>query len=437
MNNPLRPYKPRPDRPWDRAAASHLLRRAGFAPAEHEVQSALKAGPEATVERLIAGSDESARAIELDDAGHLLAQRSEIGALCGWWLLRLVHTDRPLHARMALFWHDHFATSNDKVNNPDLMLKQLRTFEEHALGRFEPLLGAIARDPAMVIWLDGNENIKGRPNENFARELFELFMLGVGNYTESDIKEAARAFTGWHERRGRFHFRSRSHDTGRKTVLGRSGELDGDDVIAAALAQPACARFLAFKLLDEFLCPQPPGELVEALAERLRSTEFDLAQTMRTLLLSEAMFDPRWYRARIKSPVELVVGMARQLEMVVPATAIEQATAQAGQRLFEPPSVKGWDGHRDWLNSTTMLVRLNAATVATEPGPPSVDPKALRSRYRVRKTEQVARFCVDLTLDGRAPSGLIDLLASLEGAANEVLRHALRLVLTSPEYQLA
>lgn len=437
MTDQLRPFEPRADRPWDRAAAAHLLRRAGFAPSAYEVNRALDDGPAATVERLIAGPEESTRARELDEMGAMLAQRPEIGGLRGWWLLRMVHTARPLHERMALLWHDHFATSNRKVRAPDLMLGQLRSIEGHALGRFEDLARAIARDPAMIVWLDGNENVKGRPNENFARELFELFTLGEGHYTERDIKEAARAFTGWHERRGRFWYRARAHDAGHKTVLGRTGALDGDDVIAAALARPACSRFIADKLLREFLSPQPPASVAQGLADRLVATGYDLGDAMRTLLGSEAMFDPQFYRARIKSPVELVVGMVRQLEMSLPSSALARATSQAGQVVFEPPSVKGWDGHRAWLNSATMLVRLNTATRMARPGAPSVDPKALRSRYGLRTNKAVAAFCSELTLDGRVPRELGSRLERLEGSRDEVMRHALRLLLTSPEYQLA
>ena len=433
----LRLFEPSADHPWDRAAAAHLLRRAGFAPAEHEVQAALAAGLEATVERLVGADRDSPRHDELDALGRALATRNNIERLREWWLHRMRHTKRPLHARMALLWHDHFATSNVKVRSAPMMLQQLRLFERHALGRFDDLLLAVARDPAMIVWLDGDENSKGRPNENFARELFELFSLGVGNYTEADIREAARGFTGWHQRDGRFRFVGRVHDRDAKTLFGESGPFDGTDIVRLTVDHPACSRFIAGKLLREFLCPAPPDPLVEALAARLRETRFDLAATLKTLLASEAMFDPRWYRARIKSPVEFAVGLARSLELRAPK--LSAWVSQMGQRLFEPPSVKGWDGHRAWINSTTMLVRLNAALGATEAHSEDIflDPSALRGRYGLDDAAAVVRFCEQLALDGRVPAGLHARLSELNDPGDETFRRALRLLLASPEYQLA
>lgn len=431
----LRPFEPSRTRPWDRAAAQHLLRRAGFVPSEDEVRQALDEGPRGCVERLVAPGPDSPRHDELDETGKAIALRNDIAMLRGWWLLRLVHTRRPLQARMALFWHNHFATSNAKVRSAALMLQQLRVFETHALGWFEALLQAVSRDAAMIVWLDGNENSKGRPNENYARELFELFSLGVGHYSEQDIKQAARAFTGWHARGGAFAFATLDHDDGEKSVLGSRGALDGDDVVRAALKQPACARFLADKLLREFLCPDPPGELSDEWAGVLRESGYDLAASIRTLLTSEAMFDPRWYRARIKSPVEFAIGAVRSLRLEgVSAAALADATSQAGQRLFEPPSVKGWDGHRTWLNSATMLVRLNSATRAVDA---ALKPAVFREQYELSDAERIARFCENLILDGRPPESLRGAYPADSSNLDEYLRALLRNLLTCPEYQMA
>jgi uncharacterized protein (DUF1800 family) len=431
----LKPFEPSRTRPWDRTAAQHLLRRAGFAPSAEEVRQALDEGPRECVERLVASSSDSPRHDELDETGKAIALRNDIGMLRGWWLLRLVHTRRPLHARMALFWHNHFATSNAKIRSSALMLQQLRVFETHALGRFEALLQAVSRDPAMIVWLDGNENTKGRPNENYARELFELFSLGVGHYSERDIKQSARAFTGWHTRTGAFYFAKLDHDEGEKTVLGVSGDLDGDDVVRAALRQPACPRFLARKLLREFLCPSPPDELIDEWAVVLRESAYDLAASMRTLLASEAMFDPCCYRARIKSPVEFAIGVVRSLRLEgISAAALADATAQSGQRLFEPPSVKGWDGHRAWLNSATMLVRLNSATRAVDVG---LKPAVFRDQQDLRDPERIARFCEDLILDGNVPQSLRAAYPADSSDLDRYLRAVLRSLLTCPEYQMA
>ncbi len=433
--NLLKPYEPRTSRPWDRAAAQHLLRRAGFAASEDESRAALEAGPKEAVSRLVAGDEESPRHAELDGLGKSLALRDDLAGLRGWWLLRMCHTKRPLHARMALFWHNHFATSNAKVRNAAMMLQQLRTFEKHALGPFEEMLRAISRDAAMIVWLDGKLNTKGRPNENYARELFELFSLGVGNYSERDIKEAARAFTGWHERGGVFHFSKREHDEGSKTIFDQAGNWDGDDVVRLALGQPACAAFLATKLLREFLCPTPPAELVEEFAGVLRATKYDISASLTVLLASEAMFDPRWYRARIKSPVELAVGVVRSLGIRgFSAAALADFTSQAGQRLLEPPSVKGWDGHRAWLNSATMLVRLNGAARA---GGDVLPAGELRGRHALDDVAAIERFGAELLLDGRAPAAAREAFPTERGDWDAYLRGVVSALLSCPEYQMA
>lgn len=434
--NDLAPFSPTEANPWDRSAAAHLLRRAGFAPSEEEVRRALADGPAATVGRLVAGPGESARADELDVLGESLAVRGDLDGLRGWWLLRMCATDRPLHARMAVFWHGHFATSNAKVASVPLMLGQLRTFERLGMGRFEDLVLALAQDPAMIVWLDAEQNVKGRPNENFARELFELFTLGVGHYTEEDIREAARAFTGWRQRGGIFQKSTLNHDRGEKLVFGQRGAFDGEDVVRLALEQPACARFIGARLLREFVCPEPPDDLVTAAAAALATSGFDIGATLGRLLSSEAMFDPRWRRARIKSPVELAVGICRSLLLRVPARMLGDSVSQMGQRLFEPPTVKGWDGHRAWLNSATMLVRLNAAAGAVSPAA-GFEPVVFRNRYGLDTNERIARFCGEVTLDGRVPEAIATQAAALTGHPDEALVRTLRLLLSSPEYQMA
>lgn len=433
--NLLKPFEPRATRPWDRAAAQHLLRRAGFAASEEESRAALDAGPREALNRLVAGRAESERHAELDALGKSLALRDDLAGLRGWWLLRMCHTQRPLHARMTLFWHNHFATSNAKVRNAAMMLQQLRTLEKQALGPFEELLRAISRDAAMIVWLDGKLNTKGRPNENYARELFELFSLGVGNYSERDIKEAARAFTGWHERGGVFHFSEREHDGDSKTIFGATGNWDGDDIVRLALGRPACAAFLATKLLREFLCPTPPAALVEEFAGVLRASSYDIAASVAVLLGSEAMFDPRWYRARIKSPVELAVGVVRSLGIGgFSAAALADFTSQAGQRLLEPPSVKGWDGHRAWLNSATMLVRLNGAARACGDALPAGE---LRGKYALDDVAAIEQFCCSLLLDGRVPVAGKEAFPAERDDLDAYLRGVVGALLSCPEYQMA
>lgn len=435
----LDPYQPGIDGPWDRRHACHLLRRAGFAPSEAEIQAALSDGMPATVERLTSAAADSSRHDELDLTGEAIAARGSIEKLAAWWLLRMAHTTRPLAARMVLFWHNHFATGNRKVNSPPMMLRQLRTIEEHALGRFDALLRDISRDPAMIVWLDGDANRKGRPNENYARELFELFSLGPGNYSERDIREAARAFSGWHQKNGVFRFNELLHDDGEKLVFDQRGKFGGDQVVDLAIGRPASAGFIARKLLREFVCDDPDDYLVSEFAAIVRKSGFDMAVSLRRLLMSRALFDGNHYRSRIKSPVEFVIGLARSFEMRTPGDALYRATAQMGQRLFDPPTVKGWDGHRRWINSSTMLVRMNTATVAAAGNEgKGLEAHSITAREKLSNKHDAVDYAINVMLDGNAPPSLrAALMDNCPDSGDLALRTAVAAIGSSPEYQLA
>lgn len=443
----LAPYCPDADGPWALPQAGHLLRRAGFAPSRTELDRALADGPAATVERLLTGADQSPRARELDPLGEEIAARGEIERLAAWWLSRMVHTARPLHARVALLWHNHFASSNAKVNAPPLMLRQLRTFERCGLGRFDDLLLAVARDPAMIVWLDGDSNRKDHPNENFARELFELFSLGPGAYGERDIQEAARAFSGWHQRGGAFAFQPRLHDEGPKTVLGDRGNLDGGDVVRIAVAQPACARFIALRLLREFVSETPGAALVDETAAALRSRNFEIGSVLRVVLCSRAFYDAAAYRARIKSPVEFAVGLVRSFEMKAPGQDLQRAVAAMGQRLFQPPSVKGWEGHRRWISSAAMLVRMNAAADLCRAAPESplfgrrvergLDAHACVQAHRLSTAADAIDFAAAVMLNGQIDtSERARLLEACGGEPAEALRAAVAGIASGAAYHL-
>ncbi len=294
--------------------------------------------------------------------------------LRGWWLNEMLTTPSPLTEHMTLFWHNHFVSSQQKVKLAELMYRQNVTLRANALGHFGELLHAIARDPAMVIYLDNAQNRKGTPNENFAREVMELFTLGEGNYREQDIKEAARAFTGWSIDRdsGTFVFRRFIHDDGTKTVLGRSGNLDGDDVLDILLAQPATAEFITRKLWREFVSPDPDAATVTRIANRFRSTRYDIKVVLYELLTSDAFYAKENRGVLIKSPIDLVVGALKQFDLK-PTEPIPFAVAAAamGQNLFSPPNVKGWPGGEVWINSSTLLARkqfLDRLFRADDPG---------------------------------------------------------------------
>src|SRR5262249_46886772 len=305
------PWQPTAADPWDRKWAAHLYRRAAFGPSRQELLEAVRRGPEGTLDLLIRGRPGASELVEtLIDAGRVAAEHDDDGdRVRSWWLYCILQGGHPLREKLTLFWHNHFATSLAKVQNPALMFRQNCLLREYALGKFGPFLQAISRDPAMLLWLDSNSNVKGRPNENYAREVMELFSLGVGNYTEKDIREAARAFTGWHTDGEGFRFKPAAHDDGPKTVLGKTGNWDGGDVVRIILEQPAAARFLVHKLYT-FLVSEidPPAALLEPLCELFRNSDYDIPALVKAMLGSRLFYSEHAFRKRIKSPVEYVLG---------------------------------------------------------------------------------------------------------------------------------
>lgn len=288
------------------------------------------------------------------------AQARDVMALRAWWLHEMLVTRSPLTERMTLFWHGHFATGVQKVRLATLMYRQNATLRANAVGNFGALLHAVARDPAMMIWLDSAQNRRGHPNENFAREAMELFTLGEGHYGERDVQEAARAFTGWSLDRDALAFvvRPRLHDDGVKTVLGRTGRLDGNDVLDAILGNPRTASFITAELWREFVSPTPDEREVARIAAHFRASGYDIKTVLRDLFTSDAMFADASRGALVKSPVDIVVGSLHTLR-IVPDDMRPYALACAamGQNLFAPPNVRGWPGGDAWINSGTLLAR--------------------------------------------------------------------------------
>jgi uncharacterized protein (DUF1800 family) len=361
--------------------ARHLLNRTGFGATEPEIERFSRMTRDEAARKLLAdvrttavtpppswvGSTEALRypragekASDVEKKMFLQQQIREGLELRAWWVAEMLATPSPLTERMTLFWHNHFVSSQQKVKLAELMYWQNATLRANALGNFGDLLHAIARDPAMVVYLDNAQNRKGTPNENFAREAMELFTLGEGSYSEQDVKEAARAFTGWSLDRttGRFMFRRFIHDDGTKTVLGRTGNLDGDAVLDILLAQPQTAEFITRKLWREFVSPDIDEAEVKRIARRFRDSGYDIKVGMYALLTSSAFYAPEHRGVLIKSPVELVVGTLRQFDFR-PADTLPFAVAAAGmgQNLFSPPNVKGWPGQETWINSSTLLAR--------------------------------------------------------------------------------
>ena len=296
--NPWSPYEPAADHPWDRKKVGHLYRRAGFGATKAELDAGVAVGFEKTLALVLEGkpeSEEFARTSDFMASERSMPAGSPLPRLSAWWLDRMLKTAHPLREKMTLFWHNHFATSNAKVQNARYMLGQYRLMQKYALGSFKALLVEMGTDPAMMVWLDTAGSTKGNPNENYARELMELFSLGIGHYTEKDIREAAKAFTGYEIKNGRGRSTSRLHDAGEKSVLGKSGTFAGEDIAHICLEQSACPRFIVRKLY-RFLISEsdsPPDELIDPLAEQYRKWDFDTGKLVATMLRSQLFFSER------------------------------------------------------------------------------------------------------------------------------------------------
>ena len=368
------------------ALMGHLMRRAGFGTARGELQERVDKGYEATVEEFL--HPERFDPIDEDLLYRFLpGYEGALGPPLNQadWVYRMVNTERPLEEKMALFWHQLFATGNSKVDNPPELTQQIAMFREFGLGKFRDLLVELARNPAMIFWLDNNGNHRGAINENWGRELLELFSMGVGNYSEDDIKEASRAFTGWtigpkipRNPLGRFYwsfeYRPEDHDDGEKTFLGHTGNLDGQDVIDIVVQQPATARFLARHLYNFFVAdePQVPSwnitppndpDAIDQLIAAYDESDGDIRAMLRALFNSKFFKDARF--SRVKSPAELVIGTARlagNFEGPRPGfNSLAFECAYQGQELLNPPSVESWHTGTEWIDGGALVRRVNFA----------------------------------------------------------------------------
>ncbi len=359
--------------------ARHLLARTGFSPTLAEVESLLPLTHEAAVERILSGirtesplpppgwtddpppGPEEIKGMSEEERRTFREEERKRGMeLKGWWFRGMAETDSPLTERLVLFWHNHFTSSLEKVKHPQLLCRQNALFRRHAAGNFGTLLRAVARDPTMVLYLDSQSNRKGKPNENFARELLELFTLGEGHYTETDIKEAARAFTGWSVDRetGEFRFASRQHDDGAKTFMGHAGNHDGDDVIGILLAHPRVAVHITERLWREFVSATPDPKEIERLAALFRKEDYAIKPLLAALFDSPAFRAPGNRGTMTKSPAELLVGTVRLLGIPVDdGRLLAQGAKGLGQDLLDPPNVKGWPGGEAWITTSTFLLR--------------------------------------------------------------------------------
>lgn len=371
---------------WNIEKARHLLNRAGFGVPHSLAVRLASMTPEAAVDYLVdyesvpfdfpepdflvpalTAKERTAQRKGLNEEERRALQqkwqreeRDAVRKLQAWWIQRMRVSPRPLEDKMVLFWHGHFATSAQKVKASEHNYGLLEVFRNQATGNFKTLVAEVGQSPCMLRYLDNDRSTKRQPNENWARELMELFTLGQGQYTEDDIKASARAFTGWSMDGRTFEFRLQNHDTGTKTFLGRTGDFDGWDIINILCEQKALGDFIAGKLWKFFVSEEVNAEAVADLAETFRMNNYELKPVLRQLFLSEAFYAPGVMGTQIKSPTQFVVKLTHDLALdTVPPVALVQATARLGQDLLHPPNVKGWDGNRAWINANTLLIRYN------------------------------------------------------------------------------
>ncbi len=459
------PWEPDAKNPWSTKWAGHLLRRAGFGCSLTELRDAVKDGLKPTLDKLFAEDDRARdRTAFAEKLGKTAAGQNSAYNLRGWWIWTMLNTYQPAREKLTVFWHNHFATSVAKVQRTTAMFNQNVLLRKYALGQFRSFLQDMSKDAAMIIWLDNNSNVKGKPNENYAREIMELFSLGVAtpddrHYTEKDIREAARAFTGWHTNGEGFDFNKGFHDDGEKTVLGKTGNLNGDDVVNLCVDQPVCAKFIVRKLYKYLISEldKPPQALLDPLCDLYRQGEYDTGKLVRAMVSSKHFFSDYAYRQRIKSPCEFVLAAVKAVGQgfVSPQSLVTKMESM-GQSLFAPPNVKGWEGGMNWLNTATILARANfAQLLCNESGKLNlndpqasvgvqVDPAAILRREKITEPKEMIRLLTDLLLDGEIEDDHRDRLVNFvaegkpqDSAQDQRVREAIHAIMTMPEYQLS
>lgn len=359
----LEPFSPTPDRPWDSRLAGHLLRRTMFGPRPDEIATAAGSTPAQIMDQLLSDASlpdppdpwvtEAPFTSPTPEQQQLYQTR--MNALRFWWINLMLTQRVSLRERMVLFWHNHFSTEAQVVQVPQFVYIQNQTLRKHALGNVKDLVKAITRDPAMLIYLDGRLNRVGSPNENYGRELMELFTLGVNNYTEKDVSEAARALTGWGISGLQAVLNQRRFDTGTKTILGRTGAFNDTDVVDILFDQWQTAMFICRKLYRTFVYQEPDEAVVSEMADTLRESKYEIRPVLRKLLLSGHFFDETTRGSLIKSPIDMVVGAARMLNISrVSPVYLAGFAGLLDQTLLDPPNVAGWPGYRSWVSTTTL-----------------------------------------------------------------------------------
>ena len=467
----------------DIALMAHLMRRAGFSANREELEAYVAKGYEATVEGVLHPGEPGN--LPDDVIRRLHVDQSELRVLpsaAGYWMYRIITSNNPLEEKIALFYHGLFATGYSKLNQARSLLNQIDMFRQHGLGSFPKLLVELSRDAAMIIWLDNNENHNGAINENYGRELLELFSMGIGNYSEQDIKECARAFTGWTLGNaeymavratkdsiwpyGRiawhFEYRPEDHDEGEKTFLGETGNFNGEDVIDIIARQPATAHFVSTRLYQFFAADEVDEEgekVVEAMEASYFESGYEIRSVLRTLFNSEYFKSEKARSARVKGPVELVAGAVRLAGSYRTPThgvhKVAQYALYMGQGLLEPPTVEGWHEGEEWINSGALVERVNFVAGelgnVANPGVRAIIERLANQNGGTLSPAEVVEGCLDLlgpmtvSEETRAAltehvsrRGSLDLKGHTQGDDSERrIGEVLTLIASTPEYQRA
>lgn len=456
--------------------AAHLLRRAGWGGSAAQIAEFAALDRETAADRLLnfESVDNAALDAKIAAANFNLTTPGRgldgkrpplIRDMSRWWLYRMSYSQKPLEERMTFIWHGLLTTQQSQIGfqRSKQMITQNELFRTHALGQYDVLLKAVSKDPAMMTYLNTVDSTKEHPNENYARELMELYSMGEGNYTENDVRESARAFTGWRltpptkvqppaglsekERdeyldqlwgayEPAFVLNTKLHDSGSKTFLGQTGNWGGDDIVDIIMKQPATARFITKRLFSEFAYRDPDPATIDRLVEVWNSSNHNVKAVVRAILTSDEFYSRRAYRALVRSPLEFMVGAVRGLEVESDWLTVEQSAAGMDQRLYEPPSVAGWPGGEVWLSSGTFFGRVNFLDATLFPKNKAVAIPSLSSQATAEATvDEALRRLVD---DDIAPEARQSIYAYARTITNPQERAAAvaYLVLASPEYQL-
>jgi uncharacterized protein (DUF1800 family) len=450
LNDPAwawEPFQPDAARPWDLRLAAHLYRRAAFGGTWAELQRSLSEGPQATVDKLVHPSPEAAAFNRLyDDYENAAAASAGYGSQA-WWLRRMIESPQPLPEQVTLFWHNHFGISNVHVKDNASLCRYIHVLRQHGLGSFEALLDAVLAQPAVWLCLVARDNGKRSLSDSSVRILMDQYTLGPGRCSDTDAREGARALTGWIISQGELRFVPGEYDASPKKLLGQKGAFDRKALVRILATHPATGQWLARQLVRWFISDtaQPTDSLLAPLAAQLIG-DGGTAKGVEMLLRSNLFFSAEAYRQKVRSPVELALGIIRPLEGTTGTVQLAADLAKLGQELYEPPTIKGWAGGLAWINPVTTLGRAKLAeALLAQSGAygGKLDPAAVASRHGRSAKDRSRQFLIDLYLQGDLASETLNALAGPSSATGPVEtgaadpRHIAARLASLPEFQLA